>query len=166
MTPKRPRDPTSNDRDSRRSHPPPGRTRAESETRMSSGPPKPWTPLDDERLRSLAIAGMDASEIATELERTVAAVRSRAERKLRVSLRRVMVARRSLVEKLKAKKMSSPLTAAEREMRDEERKAAKRAEARVAMADQVARATAFNDNRERLRSARLAREAELKAKGK
>jgi hypothetical protein len=62
---------------------------------MSSGPPKPWTPLDDERLRSLAIAGMDASEIATELERTVAAVRSRAERKLRVSLRRVMVARRS-----------------------------------------------------------------------
>jgi hypothetical protein len=71
-----------------------------------------------------------------------------------------------LVEKLKAKKMSSPLTAAEREMRDEERKAAKRAEARVAMADQVARATAFNDNRERLRSARLAREAELKAKGK
>ena len=67
---------------------------------------------------------------------------------------------------LKAKKMSSPLTAAEREMRDEERKAAKRAEARVAMADQVARATAFNDNRERLRSARLAREAELKAKGR
>jgi hypothetical protein len=32
---------------------------------------KPWTPLDDERLRSLAIAGMDAKEIATELERTV-----------------------------------------------------------------------------------------------
>jgi hypothetical protein len=62
--------------------------------------------------------------------------------------------------------MTSPLTAAERELRDETNKAAKRADARVAMADQVARATAFNDNRERLRSARLAREAELKAKGK
>jgi hypothetical protein len=37
--------------------------------RENSG--KPWTPLDDERLRSLAIAGMDAKEIATELERTV-----------------------------------------------------------------------------------------------
>jgi DNA-directed RNA polymerase specialized sigma24 family protein len=61
--------------------------------RENSG--KPWTPLDDERLRSLAIAGMDAKEIATELERTVSAVRSRAERKLRVSLKRVMVARRS-----------------------------------------------------------------------
>jgi hypothetical protein len=62
--------------------------------------------------------------------------------------------------------MASPLTAAERELRDEANKAAKRAEARAAMADQVARATAFNDNRERLRSARLAREAELKAEGK
>ena len=59
-----------------------------------ASPRKPWTPLDDERLRSLAIAGMDAKEIATELERTVSAVRSRAERKLRVSLKRVMVARR------------------------------------------------------------------------
>jgi hypothetical protein len=55
--------------------------------------------------------------------------------------------------------MSSPLTAAERETRDEERKSAKRAEARAAMADQAARITAFNDNRERLKAARLAREA-------
>jgi hypothetical protein len=47
---------------------------------------KQWTPLDDERLRSLAISGIGASEIATELERTVSAVRSRAERKLGVSL--------------------------------------------------------------------------------
>jgi hypothetical protein len=61
--------------------------------------------------------------------------------------------------------MTSPLTAAERELRDETMKAGKRAEARAAIADQVARATAFNDNRERLRSARLAREAQLKAKG-
>jgi hypothetical protein len=62
---------------------------------MSPGPSKPWMPLDDERLRSLALAGMDANEIATELERTVSAVRARAERKLRVSLKRIMVARRS-----------------------------------------------------------------------
>jgi hypothetical protein len=64
------------------------------------------------------------------------------------------------------KEMSSPLTAAERELRDEDLKAAKRADARSAIAEQTTRATAFNDNRERLRSARLAREAELKAKGK
>jgi len=56
---------------------------------------KQWTPLDDERLRSLVISGMDAREIATELERTISAVRARAERKLGVSLKRVMVARRS-----------------------------------------------------------------------
>jgi hypothetical protein len=62
---------------------------------MSPGPSKRWTPLDDERLRSLALAGMDSNEIATELERTVSAVRARAERKLRVPLKRVMVARRS-----------------------------------------------------------------------
>jgi hypothetical protein len=87
-----------------RSHPPPGRAGAESEARMSPGPSKPWTPLDDERLRSLVLAGMDANEIATELERTVFAVRARAEKRLRVSLKRVMVARRPLVELgLKAK---------------------------------------------------------------
>jgi hypothetical protein len=62
--------------------------------------------------------------------------------------------------------MTSPLTAAEREFRDETSKAAKRAEARAAIADQDARATAFNNNRERLKSARLAREADLKATGK
>ena len=55
--------------------------------------------------------------------------------------------------------MSSPLTAAEREKRDEERKSAKRADARAAMADQVALASAFDDNRKRLKAARLAREA-------
>jgi hypothetical protein len=56
---------------------------------------KPWTPVDDERLRSLVISGIDVSEIATELERTISAVRSRAERKLGVSLKRVIVARRA-----------------------------------------------------------------------
>jgi hypothetical protein len=60
--------------------------------------------------------------------------------------------------------MTSPLTAAERELRDETMKAGKRAAAQAAMAERTARATAFNDNRERLRSARLAREAQLKAK--
>jgi hypothetical protein len=62
--------------------------------------------------------------------------------------------------------MTSSLTAAERELRDEFLKAAKRADARAAMAEQAARATAFNDNRERLRSARLTRETEMKAKAK
>jgi hypothetical protein len=45
-------------------------------------PSKLWTLLDDERLRSPVISGMDASEIATELERTVSALRARAERRL------------------------------------------------------------------------------------
>jgi hypothetical protein len=60
--------------------------------------------------------------------------------------------------------MTSPLTAAEREMRDQELKSAKRAEARAAMADQAARINAFNDNHKRLKAERLAREAKLKAK--
>jgi hypothetical protein len=60
--------------------------------------------------------------------------------------------------------MTSPLTAAEREMRDQELKSAKRAEARAAMADQSARIDAFNDNHKRLKAERLAREAGLKAK--
>ena len=65
---------------------------------------KQWTNVEDERLRSLAISGMNAWGIAAELERTVAAVRSRAER-FGVSLRRVAVApSRRLVEfGLKAK---------------------------------------------------------------
>jgi hypothetical protein len=62
--------------------------------------------------------------------------------------------------------MTSPLTAAERELRDEEDKAAKRADARAAMAERAARATAFNANRERLKSARLTREAETGSEGK
>jgi hypothetical protein len=61
--------------------------------------------------------------------------------------------------------MISPLTAAERELRDKDRKAAKKADARLAMAERAAQTTAFNDNRERLRSAQLAREVCLKATG-
>ena len=67
---------------------------------------KQWTNVEDERLRSLAISGMNAWGIAAELERSVAAVRSRAER-FGLSLRRVTVApSRRLVElglKVKAK---------------------------------------------------------------
>jgi hypothetical protein len=60
--------------------------------------------------------------------------------------------------------MTSPLTAAEREIRDQELKSTKRAEARAAMADQAVRINAFNDNHKRLKAERLAREAGLKAK--
>jgi hypothetical protein len=60
--------------------------------------------------------------------------------------------------------MTSPLTAAERELRDQELKSAKRAEARAALAEQAARINAFNDNHKRLKAERLAREAGLKAK--
>jgi hypothetical protein len=65
---------------------------------------KPWTKTEDERMRSLVISGMNAWDLAAELERTVAAVRARAER-AGVSLRRVRVAPpRRLVELgLKAK---------------------------------------------------------------
>jgi hypothetical protein len=65
---------------------------------------RPWTNTEDERLRSLVISGMNAWDIAAELERTVVAVRARAER-VGVSLRQVRVApARRLVELgLKAK---------------------------------------------------------------
>jgi hypothetical protein len=64
---------------------------------------KPWTSRDDERLRSLAVAGMAAWEIAAELERTVPAVRWRTER-FGISLKRVAVSRRLVELGLKAKK--------------------------------------------------------------
>jgi hypothetical protein len=49
---------------------------------------KPWTNVEDERLRSLAISGMNAWDITAELQRTVAAVRARSER-FGVSFRQV-----------------------------------------------------------------------------
>ena len=52
---------------------------------------KPWANTEDERMRSLVISGMNAWDIAADLERTVAAVRARAER-AGVSLRQVRVA--------------------------------------------------------------------------
>ena len=60
---------------------------------------KQWTNVEDERLRSLAISGMNAWGIAAELERTEAAVRSRAER-FGISLRRVTVAPSRLMVEL------------------------------------------------------------------
>jgi hypothetical protein len=55
--------------------------------------------------------------------------------------------------------MTSPLTAAERKMRDEELKSAKSASARAAMADQAARIDAFTNNHKRLKADRQVREA-------
>jgi hypothetical protein len=52
-----------------------------------------WTEADDERLRSLAVAGMNSREIAMDLNRSVFAIRARSE-KLGVSLKQVMVKRR------------------------------------------------------------------------
>jgi hypothetical protein len=39
---------------------------------------KNWTSADDERLRELAVEGMDARKLGVELNRTATAVRSRA----------------------------------------------------------------------------------------
>jgi hypothetical protein len=65
---------------------------------------KPWTKTEDERLRLLVMSGMNAWDLAAELERTVAAVRGRAE-SVGVSLRQVTVAspRRLVDHGLKAK---------------------------------------------------------------
>ena len=65
---------------------------------------KHWTIVEDDRLRSLAISGLNAWGLAAELERTVFAVRSRAEI-LGISLRRVTVdpSRRLVELGLKAK---------------------------------------------------------------
>jgi hypothetical protein len=71
--------------------------------RHASLAPRLWKPLDDERLRSLAVDRRAASEIAAELQRTVSAVRSRTER-FGISLKRVPVARRLVELGLKAKK--------------------------------------------------------------
>jgi hypothetical protein len=48
----------------------------------------PWTPADDEQLRSMLMAGRTAAEIATKLKRSVAAVHRRA-RVLGLSFKRV-----------------------------------------------------------------------------
>jgi hypothetical protein len=48
---------------------------------------RPWTPADDEILRSLALNGVDAGGIGNRLNRTADAVRSRA-RRLNILLRK------------------------------------------------------------------------------
>ncbi len=52
-----------------------------------------WTEADDQWLRSLALSGMTAREIAREIGRSVDAVQARA-KKLGLSLKQVMVRRR------------------------------------------------------------------------
>ncbi len=41
---------------------------------------RPWTPADDDKLRVLALAGASTRSIAQQLDRTIAAVGSRARR--------------------------------------------------------------------------------------
>jgi len=53
----------------------------------------PWTPEDDERLRSLALTDVKAREIGMQLNRTEHAVRSRAMR-LNIDLRKITLKRR------------------------------------------------------------------------
>jgi hypothetical protein len=67
----------------------PGRARAEGEGKVRAGSrTMPWTSKEDERLRSMIIAGQRAPEIAIQLQRSVAAVNARAH-KLRLSLKRL-----------------------------------------------------------------------------
>jgi hypothetical protein len=66
-----------------RSHPPPGRARAEGESKMKE-PARhaslPWTQAEDDNLRKLALAGASSGEIGHHLNRTISSVRSRARR--------------------------------------------------------------------------------------
>jgi hypothetical protein len=52
-----------------------------------------WTEADDAKLRALVIAGLSSGEIATELNRSLDAVRARSE-KLGISLKRLTIRRR------------------------------------------------------------------------
>ena len=53
---------------------------------------RPWTPADDEILRSLALRGVDARAIGSQLNRTAVAVRSRA-RRLNILLKKTTLKR-------------------------------------------------------------------------
>jgi hypothetical protein len=71
------------------------RTRAEGEgeaMKLPVGTPS-WTEADDTKLRSLAVAGLSAREIATELNRSLYAVQARS-KKLGISLKQVIIRRR------------------------------------------------------------------------
>jgi hypothetical protein len=52
-----------------------------------------WTEADDAKFRALVLAGLSTREIATELNRSVGAVRSRSE-KLEIPLKRLTIRRR------------------------------------------------------------------------
>jgi hypothetical protein len=56
---------------------------------------RPWTPADDEILRSLALRGVDARVIGSQLDRTTVAVRSRA-RRLNILLKKTTPKRRQM----------------------------------------------------------------------
>jgi rRNA maturation endonuclease Nob1 len=75
---------------------PPGRVRAQGEGEAVKLPPvgtPAWTEADDAKLRSLAVAGMNAREIAAELNRSLYAVQNRS-KKLGISFKQVMIRRR------------------------------------------------------------------------
>ena len=59
---------------------------------------KPWTPEEEERLRAMVVSGIGVKDLSSELQRSVAAVRSRSEH-LGISLKQVTVKRpRRLVD--------------------------------------------------------------------
>jgi hypothetical protein len=55
-------------------------------------PARPWTAAEEERLRALVMEGMSAIDLSLELQRSVAAVRSKSEQ-LGISLKLVTVRR-------------------------------------------------------------------------
>jgi hypothetical protein len=56
-------------------------------------PIRPWTRAEEDRLRAMVVSGATVFEVATELQRTVAALRARSEQ-LGLSLKQVTVRRR------------------------------------------------------------------------
>ena len=58
---------------------------------------KPWTPAEEERLRTMIMSGMSVKDIATEHQRSVGAVRARS-KQLGISLKQITVKRCRLVE--------------------------------------------------------------------
>jgi hypothetical protein len=62
--------------------------------------PKPWTIAEEQHLRAMIVAGRSADDLSRELQRSVAAVRSRSEQ-LGISLKQVTVRRRGYSPKAK-----------------------------------------------------------------
>jgi len=59
---------------------------------MTARTSRPWTEADEERLRSMVLAGASPGTIAQVLDRTIDSVRVRANR-LRIPLKKVIVKR-------------------------------------------------------------------------